>query len=135
MATEDALYRHYLDAFGGYDTGRYEVIQEPDAKQYLLMNITISSNPDDGLIYSEEDTELVATPENMKKCFGDTHLISADGRFVIPEEFEDYIYPEDPKGVDNYIDNINVLFRFRKLQYADDAKHKDVDLRKYIKFE
>lgn len=128
-ATEDALHRHYLNDFGGYATNGYEIIQLKN-KQYLLIWIYI--HPD--IEYLEEDTELIATPKNIKKCFDDINLPLKNGKFILPKEFEDSIYPEDPKGEDKYIDSVNATFKFYKMRYNDDAPHKNVDLTNYIEF-
>ena len=105
-ATTDSLYGHYLDDFIGFETNSYDVIK--DKKQYLTMTLTVKEDA-----YCEEDADKIINVKNLTTCFNDNMITK--GKFNIPGTFTDSIYPIDPRGIDQYLDSIDVTFKFYKV--------------------
>lgn len=110
--TLDRLCGHYINEFFGYSTGYLEVYRK-EGKQYLSVSIEFDQI-NGNYTFDEDGYEECATSKNMKKycdyCGGD--LLTKEGKLKVPDVFEDDIYPEDPTGVDNYLDSVKVTIKF-----------------------
>lgn len=119
--TEDALHRHILEDFVGFDSNSYEVLYHiDDRKWYLLMTLEIGN-------YCDEYEHLPATVSNLRLATSDcpemifsNHSDTFDrtdesqGKFIIPESFFDSVYPVDED--DYYGNSIDVTFKFAKVE-------------------
>lgn len=115
----DSLHRHVLDDFGIIDTNGYDIYQENNT-WCLSMTLRLNDNID-----IEQYLDLPATSENMKLCFAEyPKAISDEGKLIIPQNFEDYVYPDEEKT--GFFNSIDVMFKFIKVG--------DLDLLPYITF-
>lgn len=117
--TLDGLARHYIDDFFGYSVGCIDVYRKYN-KQYLSISIDFDRiggddcEPDFTVDYTfdDDDFDEKATTKNMKKYCNYDKILSKEGKMKIPEMFKEEINPEDPTGVNNYLDGVKVAFKF-----------------------
>lgn len=127
-ATLDALSRHFINEFFGYEAqGTFVYIE--DGKQYIGMSIEfdkISGN----YVFDDEGYDKPATPKNMIKyydydqptrwndfCDEDDFKLIKDGKLKVPRFFKDNIYPVDPSGEAYYLDSKEVTFKLSYVEY------------------
>jgi len=91
--TEDCLYRHVFKNFPGYKASSITIYHK-DNEQYLNLKLKIR----DDITLDKEDLNKVATIDNMKLCFiNHKDMISSDGKFIIPYNFEGSVHIEDDR--------------------------------------
>lgn len=101
--TCDALQRHHLEDFIGFQAQGYQV-ECQGVQQFLTLSLTSHDYTCDG-----DYLDLPATSDNIREAFVDhPGLISFDGRIIIVKSFKDSIYVDD-----EWIDDVE--FRFTKV--------------------